>query len=65
LELLASLAEDTAVIEEAYSAMVQVVSRDIEGVSNDRRREVLRMVIEKSKNNNTRLRARRALRRIR
>ena len=65
LELLTMFAEDSTVIEEAYSAMIQVVSRNIEGVSNDQRREVLRMVIEKSQNNNTRMRARRALRRIR
>ncbi|MBN1804087.1 MAG: HEAT repeat domain-containing protein [Sedimentisphaerales bacterium] len=64
LELLMRFAEDSTVTEEAYSAMVQVVSRDIDGVSNDQRREVLTMVTEKSKNNNTRLRARRTLREI-
>jgi HEAT repeat protein len=65
LELLTTFADDSAVTEEAYSAMVQVVSRDVEGISKDQRREVLRMVVEKSKNNSNRSRARRALRWIR
>ncbi len=65
LELLTSLAEDPAVVEEAYSAMVRIADKDIQGVSKDRRREVLQTVAEKSKNNGTRQRARKALRGIR
>ena len=65
LELLSTLAEDPAVAEEAYSAMVQVAGRDIRGVSKDQRRQVLQTVIEKSKNNRTKQRARKTLSGIR
>lgn len=65
LELLTTLAEDPAVVEEAYSAMIQVAGQDIRGVSRDQRRQVLRTVVEKSKNDGTKQRARRALRRVR
>jgi HEAT repeat protein len=65
LELLTSLAEDPAVVEEAYSAMVRIGSQDIRGISKDRRREVLQTVVEKSKNDGTKKRARKALRGIR
>ncbi|UCG46329.1 MAG: HEAT repeat domain-containing protein [Phycisphaerales bacterium] len=61
LELLTTLAEDPAVAEEAYSAMVKIAAQDIKGVSRDRRREVLQTVAEKSRNNRTRQRARKAL----
>ena len=65
LELLIKLAGDSAIAEEAYSAMVSVASRNIPGVSQDKRREVLQTVVDKSQNNGIRMRARRALRRIR
>jgi hypothetical protein len=65
LELLTTLAEEPAVAEEAYSALVQIAGQDVPGVSGDRRRQVLQMVIEKSRNNGTRQRARRTLSRIR
>ncbi|MEJ2705000.1 MAG: HEAT repeat domain-containing protein, partial [Sedimentisphaerales bacterium] len=65
LELLKSLAQDPAIAEEAYSAMVNVAGRGGPGISRDQRRQVLQMVIEKSKNNGTKQAARRALRRIR
>lgn len=65
LELLATLAQDPALVEEAYSAMVQVAGKDIPGVSKDRRRQVLKTVIEKSRNNGTKQRARKALSRVR
>ncbi len=65
LELLTGLAEDPAVVEEAYSAMVRIAGQDIQGVSKDRRREVLQTVAEKSKNDGTKQRARKALRGIR
>jgi HEAT repeat protein len=65
LELLTTLAEDPALVEEAYSAMTQIVGQNVSGLSRDRRRQVLQTVIEKSRNNGTRQRARRALNRVR
>jgi HEAT repeat protein len=61
LELLTTFAEDSAVVEEAYSAMVQVAGQDVRGVSKDQRRGVLKMVVEKSRNSGIKRRARRAL----
>jgi len=61
LELLTSLVDDPAVAEEVYSAMVQIAGQDIPGVSKDQRRQVLQMVVEKSTNNGTKQRARKAL----
>ena len=65
LELLTTFAEDSAVVEEVYSAMVQIAGQDIRGVSRDQRRKVLEMVAEKSRNNGIKRRAQRALRGIR
>jgi HEAT repeat protein len=65
LGLLTTLADDTAVAEEAYSAMVRIVGQDIRGVSRDQRLQVLNRVIEKSRNDGTKRRARRALSGIR
>jgi len=65
LELLTRLAEDSAVAEEAYSAMVRIAGRDIRGVSKDQRRQVLQTVAEKSKNNRTKQRARKTLSAVR
>ncbi len=61
LELLSTLAEDPAVAEEAYSAMVRIAGQDIRGVSRDQRRQVLQTVAEKSRNDETRQRARKTL----
>ena len=61
LDLLTTLAEDPATIEESYSAMVQIASQDDKGVSKDRRRQVLQTVTENSKNDETRQRANKAL----
>ena len=61
LELLTGLVNDPAVAEEAYSAMVQIAGQDVPGLSRDRRRGVLQMVLDKSTNNGTRQRARKAL----
>ncbi len=61
LELLTTLAGDPAVAEEVYSAMVRIAGQDIRGVSKDQRRGVLQMVAEKSTNDGTRQRARKAL----
>jgi HEAT repeat protein len=65
LEMLTTLAEEPAVAEEAYSAMVQVVGRDTRGISRDQRRQVLQTVLDKSRNNGTKRSARRTLSRIR
>jgi HEAT repeat protein len=65
LELLMSLAEDQAVAEEVYSAMVQIAGQDISGISRDQRRQVLQMVVEKSKNDDTMQRARKSLATVR
>jgi HEAT repeat protein len=61
LELLTTLAEDPAVAEEAYSAMVGIAGQDIRGVSKDQRRQVLQRVAEKSRNDSTKQRAQKAL----
>ncbi len=65
LELLTSFAEDNTLVEEACSAIVQVAGGNINGVSKDKRREVLKMVVEKSENNGTKNRAKKALSSIR
>jgi HEAT repeat protein len=65
LELLKTLAEDPAVAEEAYSAMVSVAGWGGPGISREQRRQVLEMVAEKSKNDGTKQSAGRALRRMR
>ena len=65
LEMLTTLAEEPAVAEEAYSAMVQVVGRDVRGISRDQRRQVLQTVIKNSRNEGTKRSARRTLSRIR
>ncbi|MCF7973486.1 MAG: hypothetical protein K9N55_06700 [Phycisphaerae bacterium] len=62
LDRLTALTTDASVAEEAYSAMVVVSARNVRGISADRRRQVLQTVIEKSKNDGTKQRARRALR---
>jgi len=61
LELLTTFAEDSAVAEEAYSAMVRIAGQDVRGVSNDQRRQVLKTVAEKSRNDGIRRRARKTL----
>ncbi|MCP4612634.1 MAG: HEAT repeat domain-containing protein [Planctomycetes bacterium] len=65
LELLTTFAGDSAVVEEAYSAMVQITSQDVRGISKDKRRGVLKMVVEKSRNNGIKRRARKILSGIR
>ena len=61
LEFLTSLADDSAVAEEVYSAMVRIAGQDVPGLSRDQRRQILQMVIEKSANDGTKQRARKAL----
>ncbi|MHC4323357.1 MAG: HEAT repeat domain-containing protein [Planctomycetota bacterium] len=65
LELVTRLAEDPALVEEAYSAMVRIAGQDIRGISRNQRRQVLQTVVEKSRNNGTKQRARKALNGIR
>jgi len=57
LELLTTLAADPAVAEEAYSAMVNLVGRNMQGVSKEQCQKALQMVVEKSKNETTKKRA--------
>ena len=64
LEMLKELAQDPAVAEEAYSAIVQVAGRNAPGLSKQQRRQALQMVIEKSRNDGTKRRARQTLNRI-
>jgi HEAT repeat protein len=61
LELLTTIAEEPAVVEEAYSAIVRIAGQDIPGVSKNQRRQMLQMVAEKSRNDGTRQRARKTL----
>jgi HEAT repeat protein len=65
LDLLTSLAEDQTVVEEVYSAMVQIASQDVSGISRDQRRQVLQMIAEKSTNVDTKQRARKSIGRVR
>lgn len=65
LELLTSLTDDPSVAEEVYSAMVQIAGQNISGISIDQRRQVLQMVVEKSKNDDTKQRARKSLATVR
>jgi hypothetical protein len=57
LELLTTLAADPAVAEEAYSAMVNLVGRNMQGVSKEQCQKALQTVVEKSKNETTKKRA--------
>jgi len=65
LDLLIMLAEDPPIAEEAYSAMVVIASQDVRGVSKARRQQVLKVVIEQARNNGTKQRAQKALRKFR
>lgn len=59
LELLTSLAADSAVAEEAYAAIANLADsdRNIPGVSREQRQKVLQTVAEKSKNDATKKKA--------
>ena len=56
-DLLTTLAADSAVAEEACSAMFNLVGRDIPGVGKEQRQKVLQTVVEKTKNARTRRKA--------
>jgi HEAT repeat protein len=64
LELLMKFAADPPVAEEAYSAIVSVAGKNVQGVSVEQRRSALQTVVEKSKNAGTRRRAEGLLRNI-
>ena len=64
LDLLTTLAQDPAVAEEAYSAIVRVAGRDTPGLSKEQRRQALQAVAEKSGNDGNKRRARQALNRL-
>lgn len=61
LDLLQTLAADDAVTEEAWAAMVGLAGQDLPGVSPERRRDVLREVVAKTRNESLRKRAEKAL----
>lgn len=56
-ELLTTLAADPAVTEEACSAMLNLVGRNIEGVGKEQRQKVLQTIVEKTKNAGTKKKA--------
>jgi len=64
LELLTKFAADPPVAEEAYSAIVSVAGKNVQGVSVEQRRSALQTVVEKSKNAGTRRRAEELLKKI-
>jgi HEAT repeat protein len=61
-DLLTTLSADPAVTEEACSAMLNLVGRNIEGVGKPQRQKVLQTVVEKTKNARTKRRAEEMLR---
>jgi HEAT repeat protein len=65
LELLTPLAENPAFTEETYSAMTRIAGQNVSGISKDQRRQVLQTVLEKSRNEGTKRRARKILSGIR
>ncbi len=64
LELLATLAADPAVAEEACSAILNLAGKNIQELSRDQRQKALQTVVEKSKNDATKRRAQEALKKI-
>jgi HEAT repeat protein len=64
LELLTSLAADSAVAEDVYSAIAGLAGKDIAGASKDQVRSALQMVKDKTKNNRTRNQANEALKKL-
>lgn len=63
LELLTTLAQDAAVAEEAYSAIVTVAA-NAPGLSKPQRQQALQTVLDKSANNGTKRRAQEAIKRL-
>jgi len=56
-DLLTTLSADPTVTEEACSAMLNLVGRNIDGVGKEQRQKTLQTVIEKSKDDGTRKKA--------
>jgi len=65
LEMLMRFAQDPAVAEEAYSAIVNLTGRNRQGLPKQPCQEALQTVLEKSQNDGTKRRARQALDRLR
>jgi hypothetical protein len=65
LTMLAKLAEEPAITEDACSAIVDLAGKNLPGVPGESRRLALQTPIEKSKNEETRKRATEALAKIR
>ncbi|MBP7052516.1 MAG: HEAT repeat domain-containing protein [Phycisphaerae bacterium] len=61
-DLLTKLVADPAVAEETCSAMLNLVGREIPGVSKEQRQTILRTIVEKSQNARTKRRAEEMLR---
>jgi len=62
LELLMTLAEDPAVVEEACSAIMGLAGRNVRGVPREQRQKALEVVVEKSRNEGLRKKAQDMLR---
>jgi HEAT repeat protein len=65
LELLATLASDPAIAEDACSAIVNLAGRNMQGAAREQRQKALQTVVEKSKNDATKKRAEDLLKGIR
>jgi HEAT repeat protein len=65
LEMLGSFAGEPAVAEDACTAIVELAGKNMGGVSGDARRSALQTAIDKSSNEETRNKAKRALEKIR
>jgi HEAT repeat protein len=64
LEMLASFAAEPALADDACSAIVDLAAKNISGVSNDARRQALQTALDKSSNDETKNKAKRAIDRI-
>jgi HEAT repeat protein len=64
LELLTATAADSAVAEDAYSAIAGLAGKDIQGASKEQRKAALQTVKDKSKNDGTRKKADEALKKL-
>jgi len=64
VELLTTFANDSAVAEEAASALVGLASKDVAGATKAQRREALQVVLDKAQNEGTKQKAAAALKQI-
>jgi len=64
LEMLATLAEDAAVMEEACSAIVSLAGKDWKGTANEQRRKALTAAAGKTKSGSTRRKAQELLKAV-